>query len=149
MSTFTFRQSDQFLARLAARLREAPQRVHAEMARRTAAAVEGLLDAQFRSGVDPYGRPWPPAKDRPAGPPMVRTGALRDGMAADATVDSGGVRLAVTASVPYAKYLQGGTRRMRARLIVPGSAVLARVWRDRLERVRDDVLREWLQGLAR
>lgn len=147
--TFTFRPGDGFLRRMAARLREAPSRVHADMARRTRAAVEGLLAGQFATGTDPYGRPYPPARDRPAGPPMVRTGRLRDSLPVEVEVDRTGVRLSVLPGVSYAEYLQRGTRRMRARLIVPGTTVLAAVWRARIEAARDETLREWLQGLSR
>ena len=97
--------------------------VPARTAALAAPKLDRLVAAQFRQGVDPYGRAWAPL--RPATlalgrhpPPLTDTGAMRDGIGV--RVNPGrraGLRLVVGA--PYARFHQTGTRYMAARRIAP------------------------------
>lgn len=133
-----------FLQRQAARMREAPRRVHAAVGRKVEAAVDALIQEQFDTATDPHGRPYLPPKDGHL-PPMTRSGDLRRGMKAHARSEPGAIRVSVTADQEYAKYLQYGTRRMRQRLVVPNGP-LAQRWRDAILAACSDGVREWAQG---
>ena len=77
---------------------------------------------------------------------MVRSGKLWEGLGVVVSASATGVSVRVTATEEYAKFLQYGTRKMRARLIVPGENVLASIWRQHLERARDEAMKAWLSG---
>jgi hypothetical protein len=142
---FTFSSNDQFLRRLAQRLREAPDRIHRDMERRVRETAEELLEEQFASGRNPYGQPYPPPKDGHL-PPMVRTGRLRRGLRVVVSSSADGISLSVQSEAPYAQYLQSGTRRMAPRRIVPGTTVLAERWRQRLQAACTESVRAWMEG---
>lgn len=146
MSRFIFRD-DPFLKKLADKLREAPRQIHDEMARRMEQKLREVLRAQFAEARDPLGRPYLPPKDGHL-PPMRRTGALEDGLTVEAVSTSSGIFLNVTASVEYAKYLQTGTRRMKARQIVPATGVLAETWRRAIREANQESIEVWYRGTA-
>lgn len=145
--SFTFSTGDGFLRRLAQRLREAPAAVHRDAEVRVKRAVEGLLEEQFQTATDPHGRPYKPPKDGHS-PPMTRSGRLRRGLVVRVSSTPDGLRIAVDADVEYAKYLQRGTYKMDPRLIVPGAAVLARRWRDRILAAHAESVAAHYQGGA-
>lgn len=70
-----------------------------------AAAAGKLVNDGFRSGVDPYGRPWAPLKSR-EGKPLLLTGRMRASFAAAPI--SGGFRIDGTAN--YTRFHQFGTK---------------------------------------
>lgn len=140
MPSFTFRRSN-FLARQAARFREAPRQIHAIVERRVGAAVEELLRHQFDTATDPHDRPYKPPIDGHL-PPMTRSRALRDGMRVVVVSGPGYVRVGVMSDRDYARFLQEGTRKMSPRLIVPG-AVLSGRWRAQILGACNDSVREW------
>lgn len=136
---------DQFLRDLAQRFRDAPARVHADMARRCERAVHDLIDEQFRTGTDPFGRPWEPPKDGHS-PPMVRTRKLWGGLKIRVDATGSGIQILVASAAEYARYLQYGTWRMLPRRIVPGSGVLVAAWRAALRAACAAAMARWYSG---
>lgn len=145
VNTFTFNGGDQFLRRAAQQLREAPQRVRADVCREVERDIKAQLDSQFREGRDPFGRAYPPPKDG-RNPPMVRSGALWRGLIVRATADGDAVRIEVISDQEYAGYLQKGTRKMVPRLITPGNSLIAPAWRDAYTRAAKRALDRWIGG---
>ncbi len=85
--------------------------------------------AGFASQGGTYGSEWSPLASstvldrfrRGYGPnqPLVRTGALADAVGETVSLTPDSVQVGVdTAAVPYASFLQGGTTRMPARVLV-------------------------------
>lgn len=143
---FEFSSNDQFLRKIERYLREAPQRIHVDFAKRAEIAIKDLLDEQFQKGIDPYGQPYIPPKDGHT-PPMVRTRALWRGLRVRVTSTPDGIHIVVDGDQEYSKYLQEGTRHMLPRMIVPGRNMLAPRWRERLNREASETVRAWQTGL--
>jgi hypothetical protein len=101
------------------RMSQVPRRV----AVIAAPEITKLLQKQFATGTDPYGRPWRPLKPatlakgrRP--PPLTDSGAMRRGTVARAAPGGrAGIRLLV--GKRYGFFHQSGTRYMAARRILP------------------------------
>lgn len=101
-----------------------------------------LLQAEFRSGTDPYGRPWRRlsratlARGRHP-PPLTDTGRLRNGTGAK----QGRAGIVLTVGAPYGKFHQYGTRHMPARRILPAFGMPAS-WRQALDDAAQQSIRE-------
>ncbi len=130
-----------FLDKLAQRLREAPQAVHEDFARRAEVAVALAIDEQFATSTDPRGVAY--LKPLAGNTPIIRSGALRRGWSVRCASVADGVSLSVSNSQPYAKYLQSGTSKMAPRPLVPDSAVFATKWRSALSLAWQESMRAW------
>lgn len=138
-------EGDQFFDDLIRKLEEAPQRVHDRLAQELQPRLAEVIDAQFAEGLDPHGQPYLPPKD--GGTPMQRTGALRASIRVVAEATPEGVVVRVLPGVPYATYLQTGTRRMAPRRILPGltTAGAAR-WRQAGADAYRAAVNAWFHG---
>lgn len=85
------------------------------------------VDLQFAQGRDLYGAPWQPPKD--GGRKMIRSGKLRAGYVYRIEKTGTSYRIVITNRAEYAKYLQNGTSKMKARTHLP-RALLPQKWRD-------------------
>lgn len=92
-------------------------RVAFEIADNMADAAIGLVAEGFGRESDPYNHRWAPKK-KPDGRPILRGETNRLVQWRKQFVNQHGYRIASIA--PYARYIQGGTRRMAARRMVPG-----------------------------
>jgi hypothetical protein len=103
-------------------------RVSEEMSR----AALGFINEEFESGRSPTGSPWAPKK-RPDGRRVGhgKTGKLARYRIKNATARGFTVH---NPSAPYRGYFHGGTRRMVARQISPGST-LPRRWESAFQRI--------------
>lgn len=138
-------EGDQYLEELARRLEEAPQRVHDLLAQELQDRLTRVVDDQFADGVDPTGAAYIPPKD--GGTPMVRSGALRANIRVVARSTPDGVEVSVVPGVPYAGYLQRGTRKMAPRRIVPGRTTAgAAKWRTAAREAYAAAVRAWFHG---
>lgn len=126
-----------------------------EVPRRAAAIASPkltrLLQRQYRTGVDPYGRPWAPLRpatlQRHGPPPLTDTRAMRAGTRAMVPRPHyAGIRLVVGA--PYGYFHQVGFRvhgrRVPARRILPQYGLPA-TWL----RVLQDAARQAARAAAR
>jgi hypothetical protein len=119
---------------------EALGRLPHNLAVAVAPDITSLLRAQFRDGVDPYGRPWAPLKPatlrKHGPPPLTHHGELRDGTAAEPMA---GVRIGLTLRVGarYGAFHQVGFRvgktKVPPRRILPNRGIPA-AWRTAIER---------------
>lgn len=110
-------------------------RVPSQTAGRAAPAIAHLIDQEFTTGRDPYGRAWAPLKQstlakgrRP--PPLTDTGAMRAGVDVK-PMQGAGIAITFANAVP-AVFHQGGTRKMVARPPLPGGTFPA-TWARALE----------------
>jgi len=94
--------------------------------------LTGLLQQQFASGVDPYGRAW--ASLKPAtlargrrAPPLTDKRALRDGTRAR-VLDGNRAGLHIVVGARYGAFHQTGTKYMVARRILPSQG-MPMAWR--------------------
>lgn len=106
------------LERNIGRLASVPSRV----AGPASASIASLIQHQFDTGTDPYGRPWAPL--RPAtlrrgrhAPPLTDTGKMRHGITV-APAQGAGIAVSFADPVP-AGFHQEGTTKMVARKILP------------------------------
>lgn len=143
-AVFSF-EGDQFLERLVQRLEEAPEEIHAYVAQDLQESMAQVIDEQFDKGVDPYDVAYIQPLD--GGTPMQRSGALRSGIRVVAQSNQDGVDVNVEPGVPYAKYLQYGTKRMAPRRIVPGQSILAVKWRQAGTDAYRKAVEAWIYGL--
>jgi hypothetical protein len=92
------------------RLSDLPRKVAVE----AKPGIEKLLRAEFRAGVDPYGKPWAPLalatlKKGRTPPPLTDTESLRDGTTV--TLRSGGrAGLTIALGAAYGYFAQVGFR---------------------------------------
>jgi hypothetical protein len=123
------------------KLSEVPSQAAADAAVR----IADVIDGQFADGVDPTGAAYIPPKD--GGTPMVRSGALRANIRVVARSTPDGVEVSVVPGVPYAGYLQRGTRKMAPRRIVPGRTTAgAAKWRTAAREAYAAAVRAWFHG---
>jgi hypothetical protein len=73
------------------------------------------IEREFRTGTDPYGRPWAQAKDRP-GSPLERSGELAESWKA-ATTAAG---FADASALPRARFMEFGVTKIGKRTRGPG-----------------------------
>jgi hypothetical protein len=135
------------LERVLERLIDLPRKVAVEVK----PEIDRLLRAQFRAGVDPYGKPWAPL--RPATlatgrrPPPL-TGFTRELRSGTATVTGGGNRagLRIKLGAPYGYFHQVSYRNARtgrkvvARKILPDRG-MPREWSAALNRAAARIAR--------
>jgi hypothetical protein len=133
------------LQRTLDRLIELPRKIAAE----AKPDIDKLLRAQFRDGVDPYGRPWAPlrpstiATGRRAPPLTGFTRQLRDGtMVKLGGGNRAGLRIQV--GKPYGYFHQVGFRvgstRVQPRRILPQQG-MPRAWSAALNRAASSLAR--------
>ena len=85
---------------------------------------------------DPYGVPWKPRRRPGPGSLMDRTGALRDGIFAEAS--PGRVEVRVTGPAKrYAPFHQSGTRRLPRRRFMPDGNEIPERWKKSLVMLSD------------
>ncbi len=115
-----------------------------ELAEKMSEWIRKTIDREFFTHADPYGKRWPGRKqpDRRTNPLMVRTGDLMTGFAETATAD--GVK--VENAVPYAEWLNDGTRKMPPRIMLPGEYGGLGLWGEPLVRLALDALRLNFKG---
>lgn len=100
-----------------------------------------LVADQFRRGVDPFGVPWAPLKER-EGQPLRNTGTLMNSFACTDRFP-----LTLGTNVPYASYHQDGTTRMVSRPMLPPDGVLPPTWATALTDATELVLKAITDGL--
>ena len=96
------------------------------------------IDAQYATGRDMYGNPWPTPKT--GGRAMVRTSALRSGYRLRLERVGTGYRIAISNTQPYAGYLQSGTPTMKARTHVP-RGIIPPMWRVGYQKI----IQQWFE----
>lgn len=104
--------------------------VPSQAARAASARIADVIEQQFDSGTDPYGRAWAPLKPYTLAkgrfpPPLTDTREMRESVEVRPTA-SGGIE--VTMGVDYATFHQTGTRDMAQRQIMPQSGGLPASW---------------------
>jgi hypothetical protein len=114
-------------------------------AARVSRQLQGLIQAEFDEGEDPYGTAWKPlaeateARGR-TNPPLTDTRAMRDSVAVRPLPSAG---VGVTIDHPAAPHQTGweGTQGSGpARPILPARAELPEGWQDAIDRaVRDEM----------
>ena len=105
-----------------------------------------VIQQEFDTGRDPYGKSWPEPKrdtktsrNRHAGLPMIRTGRLMTGWSYRPSADG----FALENEAPYSTFLQDGTSKMEARKMVPDGDDLPPLWRLRFEKAVEKKLFEF------
>lgn len=122
------------LNRFAATLRALPTTLAQRVAAAAAPALSELAQESFDASTDPYGAPWPPAKD--GGTVTLRaTGTLEKFLHYVVS----GTRLRVSLGVDYAKYQIG------KRLVFPRAGLLPPKYAAKLEEI---TVREAQDALA-
>lgn len=120
------------LRRIELNLTRLPQ----ELMRRAAQEIRDYtaqqVDLQYAQGRDMYGKPWPPPKT--GGRPMVRSGKLRSGYVYRIETVGTSYRIVIENRAEYAKYLQAGTPKMKARTHLP-RALLPQKWREKYAQI--------------
>lgn len=133
---------DEVLRRLEVALTDLPRTVMQRAAQEIRDWTAQQVAAQFSTGRDLYGNPWPTPKD--GGRPMVRSGDLRSGYTFRLEQTGTGYRILIGNRAPYAKYLQSGTATMKPRTHMP-RALLPQAWRDGYARI----IRRWMERTLR
>lgn len=88
----------------------------------------GLVADDFSGEHGPFGGRWKP-KQRPDGRPI---GVGRTGKLAKYRIRHvDGVSFRIGSDAPYSKFFHGGTRRMKARMIVPNNGRIPSAWSAR------------------
>lgn len=107
-------------------------RVPSQTSAAAAPKIQALIEEQFASGTDPYGRAWEPLsqatldKGRSA-PPLTDSGEL----AGVTVAPMAGAGVSVTLGASYGAFHQVGTRYMPARPILPYAGLPA-AWKQAL-----------------
>jgi phage gpG-like protein len=108
---------------LLSRLRSLRASGLAKVSKALAVAAKGLILDGFEGGKDPYGQAW--AEVERAGIPLNDTGALRTSWFIAGATAQGFV---ISTNSPYAQYHQGGTKRLKVRMMIPRSGALPKAW---------------------
>lgn len=106
--------------------------VPSQAARAAAANIADVIERQFDSGTDPYGRAWAPLKPYTLAkgrfpPPLTDSGAMRDSIEVKPTSGAG---IEITMGAEYATFHQTGTVNMAQRQILPQSGGLPPEWQS-------------------
>jgi hypothetical protein len=96
-----------------------------QVADEMADATLGLVAQEFSQERDPYGKPWAPKK-RPDGRMILRGKSGRLIQFRKGTISPNGFRCDMGA--PYGTFHQKGTRRMKARMMLPKNGKLPPRW---------------------
>lgn len=109
-------------------------KVPAQVAREAAGDIDNLLDRQFATGTDPYGKAWAPL--RPASlargrkPPPLSRGRVR---ASARAYPLGGSGIGIEVSDGTAGFHNTGTSRMAKRRLLPDRALPAK-WQAAIDK---------------
>lgn len=108
---------------LLSRLRSLKASGLAKVSKALAVAAKGLILEGFEGGKDPYGKAW--AEVEREGIPLNDTGALRTSWFIAGATAQGFV---IASNSPYARYHQGGTKRIKVRMMIPRTGALPKAW---------------------
>ena len=123
-----------------------------DAAKEAAESIELLIQEEFGTGTDPYGRAWEPLKrsrkrdwvsSLPSHTPLTKTGALRSSI----SVKASGNSIDVQMGEPYGYYHQTGTSRMPARPILPNEPALPATWQSAIAEACEHATNNRVGGL--
>lgn len=132
------------LRRLAVACSYAPRRIREDAAGKLTEKYAELVDAGFDAAADPYGKAWKPPADA-ANKPLQRSGKLRAGFKFKVVPTASGLSVSVSNTQAYAIWVQRGTDRMEARMMLPGKE-LPESWKKAAREVYAEATRRWYES---
>jgi phage gpG-like protein len=103
----------------------------ADIRRDVAHEITMILDEQFKTSSDPWGKRWAPKKRDNGKPTLIDTSSMRRSF----FVSVSGTKIKIINSAEYSGYHQSGTSKMVARKMVPDTGAMPRKWEPRLRKV--------------
>jgi phage gpG-like protein len=100
----------------------------ARMLRSASGEALALVMKGFQSGTDPKDDPWAPLRSR-NGMILVRTARMRNSFTSKPTATG----FVIGSNVTYTKFHQDGTKKMKARQMVPTGGVLTAKWQTAID----------------